>query len=468
MRNLAATGLVGLRDRPRRLRRRRARRRVRDRGHLPGRGDEGASSRPSSGWPRPTTCGSPSRTSATETVPDLTATVFIDEGADGAFSTRIDQPGVGQPEPAGLDPREQVAAAQGRPRSQGALGRRHARRRTPTRSASLEPDETKEMIWRVTPVIKGRWTVNYQIQAGTQGKAPAVTEEGDSVAGDFAVQDHQRATGRRASPMTARSSSRIVPAPTGSSRWRWRLARLRREFSPWRSLSAAHPPMRRLPSPATARAASSSSRSATSARRCTSRTRPGEGKLLFVVEQGGTIRVVKTRPDDRAPVPRHQDIVQTGGEQGLLSIAFARRLPEEPPLLRLLHEHRSARSRSISSSAAVVAAAGQPSDRAASVITIPHPAANHNGGQLQMAGKGNLFLGTGDGGGAGDQFDNARKTIEPARQAAARSGRRRAAATRSRRTIRSPAAADGRDEIFSIGLRNPWRFAFDRANPSES
>jgi hypothetical protein len=121
-----------------------------------------------------------------ETVPDLTATVFVDEGADGAFSTRIDQPGVANPNRPVWVLENKWPRLAGEPAPKGLSGAVTAQTNTYA-FGPLEPGETAEMVWRVTPVMKGRWTVNYQVAAGTQGKARAVTEDGDDVAGDFAV-----------------------------------------------------------------------------------------------------------------------------------------------------------------------------------------------------------------------------------------------------------------------------------------
>jgi glucose/arabinose dehydrogenase len=99
------------------------------------------------------------------------------------------------------------------------------------------------------------------------------------------------------------------------------------------------------------------------------------------------------------------------------------------------------------------------------VLLIPHPDfANHNGGQLQFGPDGDLYIGTGDGGDAGDSADNARHLnvllgkllrIDPRRH------RRRAyTVPRDNPFVDRPGA---RPEIYSYGLRNPWRFSFDPA-----
>ena len=96
------------------------------------------------------------------------------------------------------------------------------------------------------------------------------------------------------------------------------------------------------------------------------------------------------------------------------------------------------------------------------MIEIPHPVnSNHNGGQLQFLGN-LLYFGTGDGGSGGDPPNNAQNKDVPARQAAADrpAALRRQALLGPRLATRS-SAEPGRDEIYSYGLRNPFRFSFD-------
>lgn len=184
---------------------------------------------------------------------------------------------------------------------------------------------------------------------------------------------------------------------------------------------------------------------------------PGFPKLLFVVEQPG--RVVVLRGGRRAGT--FLDLrgrVGFGGEQGLLSIAFppdyrqSRRFyvyyTDDRGTIRVEEFKRRGPTR-----------AARGSRR--SVISIPHPTfTNHNGGQLQFLGK-LLYLGTGDGGSGGDPRNNAQNRnvllgkllrIDP-RPA----GGRPYTVPSSNPFVGRP----GRDEIYSYGLRNPFRFSFD-------
>jgi glucose/arabinose dehydrogenase len=186
---------------------------------------------------------------------------------------------------------------------------------------------------------------------------------------------------------------------------------------------------------------------------------PGRRKLLFVVEQQGTIAVVRKGRKLGRPFLDIRDRVQTSSEEGLLSIAF------DPDFARtrrffVYYVNRDSdiqvdsfkRKRNSPTRA-------DPSSRW-TVIVIPHPGqTNHNGGQLQFGDDGLLYIGTGDGGGAGDPNDNAQNPdsllgkllrIDPRRK-------RGYASPASNPFARGP----GADEVYSLGLRNPFRFSFD-------
>ncbi|HEY1276470.1 MAG TPA: PQQ-dependent sugar dehydrogenase [Thermoleophilaceae bacterium] len=129
---------------------------------------------------------------------------------------------------------------------------------------------------------------------------------------------------------------------------------------------------------------------------------PGDPGRLFVVEQTGAIRTVGAS----TPFLNISDLVSTGGERGLLSMAFA---PDYATSGRFyVYYTNTAGNIQIDEfrRSADPSVADRNSRRP--VLSIPHPEeANHNGGQLQFGPDGYLYAGTGDGGGQEDQHNNA-------------------------------------------------------------
>jgi glucose/arabinose dehydrogenase len=152
--------------------------------------------------------------------------------------------------------------------------------------------------------------------------------------------------------------------------------------------------------------------------------------------------------------------VSSGGERGLLSIAFDPNFATNR-LFYVYYTNRRGNLEIDEFRASSSTHAASSSRR--KVIVIPHPGhSNHNGGQLQFGPGGYLYAGTGDGGGAGDPSENAQDRgvllgkllrIDPHRTA------NRAYTAPSGNPYRGK---PGRDEIYALGLRNPFRFSFDR------
>lgn len=131
--------------------------------------------------------------SGDEPVPELAVTINTgDEGASGAFSVRSDQPGLADPNrpvwilengfPKLATPQLASKDLNAAPTSGSAAAQ------TNTFSfGSLPPGESREIVWRLTPVQNGTFTVRYEIAAGLSGKAVAVTDDGSPVEGEFVV-----------------------------------------------------------------------------------------------------------------------------------------------------------------------------------------------------------------------------------------------------------------------------------------
>jgi glucose/arabinose dehydrogenase len=179
---------------------------------------------------------------------------------------------------------------------------------------------------------------------------------------------------------------------------------------------------------------------------------------VFVVEQGGRIKLVQGK--SRRTFLNISGMVRAGGEQGLLSVAF----PPDFASSRLFYVYFTNNAGDEEIAELRAAPDGRSADPGSLrvVLVVPHPThTNHNGGQLQFGPDGLLYVGTGDGGGGGDGPDNAQSTntllgkllrIDPRAQGG--------------QPYASPpgnpfASGAGRDEIYSLGLRNPFRFSFD-------
>lgn len=189
---------------------------------------------------------------------------------------------------------------------------------------------------------------------------------------------------------------------------------------------------------------------------------PGAGGFLYVVQQGGQVRVVDHGAVRSQPFLNIAGRISCCGERGLLSIAF------DP---RYRSNHTFYADYTNAQGNLEVDEFHAPTDTHANgysrrkVIVIPHPGeSNHNGGQLQFGPDGFLYVSTGDGGGGGDNHDNARHLNVLLGKILRINPHRHGSAPYTAPPSNPYAGRAGRDEIFSYGLRNPWRFTFDSAN----
>jgi hypothetical protein len=122
-----------------------------------------------------------------EALPELVFTVFTDEGlADGSFSIRSDQPGLANPNRPVWILENKYPRFVGEPPPKGLSGGFRAQTNT-FAFGPLEAGEEREVVWRLTPVQPGSYTLSYIVAAGLDGNAKAVTATGDEVEGEFVV-----------------------------------------------------------------------------------------------------------------------------------------------------------------------------------------------------------------------------------------------------------------------------------------
>jgi glucose/arabinose dehydrogenase len=188
---------------------------------------------------------------------------------------------------------------------------------------------------------------------------------------------------------------------------------------------------------------------------------PGDRRRVFVVEQGGTVRIVRGGKKIERPFLDVSGRISAGGERGLLSLAFAPDYASSGLFyvyytapdgdIRIVEYRRASAERADHDSARIV-------------LSVDHPASNHNGGLVKFGPDGLLYAGLGDGGGGGDQHGargNGQNTgtllgkilrFDPRRDGS--------------RPYRVPSSnpfvgrSGARPEIFAYGVRNPWRFSF--------
>src|SRR4051794_10539889 len=188
---------------------------------------------------------------------------------------------------------------------------------------------------------------------------------------------------------------------------------------------------------------------------------------LFVVEQAGRVRVVKSGAVQSTAYLNITSKVLSGGERGLLSIAFHPNFKAHPFVYAAYTRSDGAlqvsRFRAASAAAKTVSASTE-----VRLLTVPHPTeSNHNGGQLMFSRAGYLFITTGDGGGGGDPFGNAERLTSLSGKVlrigvdhwcgnhhyCVPSGNPFPHASNSNKRL-----------VFEWGLRNPWRASVDRAD----
>src|SRR5512147_2783280 len=170
---------------------------------------------------------------------------------------------------------------------------------------------------------------------------------------------------------------------------------------------------------------------------------PGESARLYVVEQPGRIRVVERGRVRPAPFLDVRSLVVAGGEQGLLGLAFSPRYARDktfyvnytasPDGSTRVVRYRAAGGRAVPGSAQ-------------EILRVDQPYANHNGGNLVFGPDGKLWVGLGDGGSGGDPENRAQNPD-----------------TLLGKMFRLDVSnTQPSPKLVAIGLRNPWRYSFDR------
>ncbi len=186
---------------------------------------------------------------------------------------------------------------------------------------------------------------------------------------------------------------------------------------------------------------------------------PGDTARLFVVQKDGRIRIV--RHDSLLPRPFLDlgDRVSSGSEQGLLGLAFH---PEYATNGRFFVDYTDRDGNThVAEFHAGPASDVADSASEATILTVTQPYSNHNGGQIRFGPDGYLYIGLGDGGSGGDPEGHGQDRSE-----LLASMLRLDVDHGAPYTIPAdnpwPSTVGIRPELWNYGLRNPWRFSWDR------
>ncbi|MEX2355747.1 MAG: PQQ-dependent sugar dehydrogenase [Thermaerobacterales bacterium] len=191
-------------------------------------------------------------------------------------------------------------------------------------------------------------------------------------------------------------------------------------------------------------------------------TDPGDGSgRIVITERGGRVLTLgEGAPSPEPFLDLGEAVATQNSEQGLLGLAFHPDY-EDNGLLFVSYTRAGDGSSVIARYRRDPDAPGRMPERDLTVLTVTQPYGNHNGGLIKFGPDGYLYVGLGDGGGAGDPLGHGQNTgtllgtilrldVDVAGGYAVPAG--------------NPFVnLAGRDEIWALGLRNPWRFSFDRA-----
>ncbi len=189
-------------------------------------------------------------------------------------------------------------------------------------------------------------------------------------------------------------------------------------------------------------------------------TSPHQDKRLFVVQQSGTVKIVNA--DGTVAAGNFINIsgkITFGGERGLLGMAFHPQFTSNRYFFVFYNNLQGALTVSrFTANASYPDTADASSEKI--LMTIPKPFTNHNGGSLHFGPDGYLWISTGDGGNGGDPNNNAQNRNSLL-------GKLLRIDVNSDNAYNIPAdnpfvGSEGADEIWAYGLRNAWKFSFDR------
>ena len=177
---------------------------------------------------------------------------------------------------------------------------------------------------------------------------------------------------------------------------------------------------------------------------------------MYVAERAGRVRTLTPDGTLHQPILDISSDVTTDFEKGLLGLAFS-------PDGGLLYASYTDASSNTRIDEFHMSGEGVDMSSRRIVLQVVQPAGNHNGGNIVFGSDGFLWFGLGDGGGSGDQFNNAQNLDTLLGSILRIDPRGRDAGAYSVPPDNPFVGKGGRPEIWLYGVRNPWRWSFDRA-----
>jgi glucose/arabinose dehydrogenase len=193
---------------------------------------------------------------------------------------------------------------------------------------------------------------------------------------------------------------------------------------------------------------------------------PNDGRL-FVLEQRGAIRIYENEQLKQAPFldlsVDNSGPVLAGGEQGLLGLAFHPQYAQNGQFFVFYTANNPVKGGDayVDVLARYTVSATDPNKADPTgtiVLSIPDFASNHNGGMMEFGADGYLYIGTGDGGNAGDPRHNGQDSTKLLAKILRLDVDHKAAG----KEYGIPSDNPFGNEVFILGVRNPWRWSFDR------
>lgn len=190
-------------------------------------------------------------------------------------------------------------------------------------------------------------------------------------------------------------------------------------------------------------------------------THAGDSRL-FVVQQGGLIKILNANGTTNAtPFLNLSSIISTGGERGLLGLAFH---PNYASNGYFFVNYTNTAGNTVIARYSVSANPNVANTTGTILMTIAQPFSNHNGGTIKFGPDGYLYIGMGDGGSGGDPGNRAQNISENLGKMLRIDVNSTTAPFYTNPATNPYIGIVGNDEIWAIGLRNPWKFSFNRLN----